>query len=69
MALTSLGGVSNSGARAFTNPLGEIAIVNYGRVVGSDPSYGGSSVSSGRYPSYNNYSKKWKKSGCSCGCK
>jgi len=36
MTLTSLGGVSNSGGRPFTNPVGTIAMVNYGRVVGSE---------------------------------
>ena len=36
MTLTSLGRVSNSGGRPFTNPIGTIAMVNYGRVVGSE---------------------------------
>lgn len=36
MTLTSLGGVSNSGGRHFTNPVGTIAMVNYGRVTGSE---------------------------------
>lgn len=35
MALTSLGRVSNSASRAYTNAKGTIANVNYGRVVGS----------------------------------
>ena len=35
MALTSLGRVSNSASRSFTNAKGTIANVNYGRVVGS----------------------------------
>lgn len=35
MPLTSLGRVSNSSSRAFTNAKGTIANVNYGRIVGS----------------------------------
>lgn len=35
MPLTSLGRVSNSASRAFTNAKGTIANVNYGRIVGS----------------------------------
>lgn len=35
MALTSLGAVSNSGSKVFTNAVGTIAMVNYGRVLGS----------------------------------
>lgn len=35
MPLTSLGRVSNSSSRAFTNARGTIANVNYGRIVGS----------------------------------
>ena len=35
MALTSLGAVSNSSSKAFTNAVGTIAVVNYGRVLGS----------------------------------
>lgn len=35
MPLTSLGRVSNSASRTFTNAKGTIGIVNYGRIVGS----------------------------------
>lgn len=35
MPLTSLGRVSNSSSRAFTNAKGTIANVNYGKIVGS----------------------------------
>lgn len=35
MPLTSLGRVSNSASRTFTNAKGTIANVNYGRIVGS----------------------------------
>jgi hypothetical protein len=35
MPLTSLGRVSNSSSRAFTNAKGAIANVNYGKIVGS----------------------------------
>lgn len=35
MPLTSLGRVSNSSSRAFTNAKGSIANVNYGRIIGS----------------------------------
>ncbi len=35
MARTSLGKVSNSASKSFTNANGAIANVNYGRVVGS----------------------------------
>lgn len=35
MPRTSIGHVSNSASRAFTNAQGAIANVNYGRVVGS----------------------------------
>lgn len=39
MPLTSLGRVSNSSSRAFTNAKGAIANVNYGRIVGSYNNY------------------------------
>lgn len=35
MPLTSLGRVTNSSSRAFTNAKGTIANVNYGKIVGS----------------------------------
>jgi hypothetical protein len=35
MPLTSLGRVSNSSSRSFSNARGTIANVNYGRIVGS----------------------------------
>lgn len=35
MPLTSLGRVSNSSSRSFTNAKGTIANVNYGRIIGS----------------------------------
>lgn len=35
MTLTSLGAVSNSANRVFSNAVGNIAIVNYNRVLGS----------------------------------
>lgn len=35
MPVTSLGRVSNSSSRSFTNAKGTIAYVNYGRIVGS----------------------------------
>lgn len=35
MPLTSLGRVSNSSSKAFTNAKGSIANVNYGKIVGS----------------------------------
>lgn len=35
MPLTSLGRVSNSASRTFTNAKGAIANVNYGRIIGS----------------------------------
>lgn len=35
MPVTSLGRVSNSASRSFTNAKGAIANVNYGRIVGS----------------------------------
>ena len=35
MPLTSLGRVSNSASKTFTNAKGTIANVNYGRIVGS----------------------------------
>lgn len=35
MPLTSLGRVSNSASRNFTNAKGTIAIVNYGKIIGS----------------------------------
>jgi hypothetical protein len=35
MAYTSLGKVSNSASRAFTNAKSTISLVNYGKVVGS----------------------------------
>lgn len=35
MPVTSLGRVSNSSSKAFTNAKGTIANVNYGRIVGS----------------------------------
>lgn len=39
MTQTSLGGVSNSASKVFTNPKGNIALVNYGRVTGSISQY------------------------------
>jgi hypothetical protein len=35
MPLTSLGRVSNSGSRPFTNATAAIALVNYGKITGS----------------------------------
>jgi hypothetical protein len=35
MAQTSLGGVSNSASKAFTNAKGNMALVNFGKIHGS----------------------------------
>ena len=35
MPLTSLGRVSNSASRSFTNAKGAIGVANYGKIVGS----------------------------------
>ena len=35
MPQTSLGGVSNSASKAFTNAKGNMALVNYGKIYGS----------------------------------
>ena len=45
MTLTALGGVSNSGSKAFTNPEGTIAKGNYNRIVEIESTYS--------YPPYN----------------
>ena len=39
MVKTSLGQVSNSSSNTFTNALGIISLINYGRVVGSNNYY------------------------------
>lgn len=39
MPLTSLGGVSNSASKAFTNAKGNIALVNFGKIHGSQSTY------------------------------
>jgi len=39
MANTSLGGVSNSGSRVFTNAKSTISLINYGKIIGSVDNY------------------------------
>lgn len=39
MPLTSLGGVSNSASKAFTNAKGNMALVNFGKIYGSQNQY------------------------------
>ena len=39
MPQTSLGGVSNSASKAFTNAKGNMALVNYGKIYGSQNQY------------------------------
>lgn len=39
MPLTSLGGVSNSASKAFTNAKGNMSLVNFGKIHGSQNQY------------------------------
>lgn len=39
MPQTSLGGVSNSASKAFTNAKGNMALVNFGKIQGSQNQY------------------------------
>lgn len=39
MPQTSLGGVSNSASKAFTNAKGNMALVNYGKIHGAQSIY------------------------------
>jgi hypothetical protein len=39
MPQTSLGGVSNSASKTFTNAKGSMAMVNFGKIIGSQSMY------------------------------
>ena len=70
MTLTPPGAVSNSGARAFTNQLGQIALINYNRNESSYSEFAFNGICLAAIsPRGPNLKGKWKKAkSCGCGC-
>ena len=72
MTLTPPGAVTNSGARAFTNQLGQIALINYNRNASSYSEFAFNGICLSKIsPTGPNLKGKWKVAktkSCGCGC-
>ena len=55
MPQTSLGGISNSASKAFTNAKGSMAMVNFGKINGSQSMYEFNMQNSNNQNSYISY--------------